>query len=105
VVAKSKPCCAAWDSNPDGASCAALVNLLWPASDSTQATQSLNSLVYSLHKLIGDALSGAPPVLHEDGYYRLNMEAGVGVDVACFDAGPIVSPRSLSGSPWAIMSR
>jgi DNA-binding SARP family transcriptional activator len=65
---------------------AVLMNLLWPASDSAQATQSLNSLVYSLHKLIGDALGGATPVLHENGYYRLNLEAGVGVDVACFDA-------------------
>jgi DNA-binding SARP family transcriptional activator len=65
---------------------AVLVNLLWPASDSAQATQSLNSLIYSLHKLIGDALGGAAPVLHEDGYYRLNVEAGVGVDIACFDA-------------------
>src|SRR5579859_4276994 len=37
---------------------AVLVNVLWPASDSAQATQSLNSLVYSLHKLIGDALGG-----------------------------------------------
>jgi DNA-binding SARP family transcriptional activator len=63
-----------------------LVNLLWPASDSAQATQSLNSLIYSLHKLVGDALGGAAAVLHEDGYYRLNMEAGVGVDIACFDA-------------------
>lgn len=64
---------------------AALVNLLWPASDSVQATQSLNSLIYSFHKLIGDALGEAAPVIHEDGYYRLNQEAGVGVDVACFD--------------------
>jgi DNA-binding SARP family transcriptional activator len=63
-----------------------LVNLLWPASESAQATQSLNSLVYSVHKLIGDTLGGAAPVLHEDGYYRLNVEAGVGVDITCFDA-------------------
>jgi DNA-binding SARP family transcriptional activator len=62
------------------------LDLLWPASDSAQATQSLNSLVYSLHKLIGAALGGAAAILHEDGYYRLNVEAGVGVDVACFDA-------------------
>src|SRR5689334_7512392 len=65
---------------------AVLVNLLWPASDSAQATQSLNSLIYSFHKLIGGALGGATPVLHEDGYYRLNVEAGVGVDITCFDA-------------------
>lgn len=63
-----------------------LLDLLWPTSDSTLAHQSLNSLIYSLHKLIGDALGGAALILHEDGYYRLNMEAGVSVDVASFDA-------------------
>ena len=63
-----------------------LLDLLWPASDSALAHQSLNSLIYSLHKLIGDALGGAAVILHEDGYYRLNTEAGVSVDVARFDA-------------------
>jgi DNA-binding SARP family transcriptional activator len=63
-----------------------LLDLLWPISDAALAHQSLNSLVYSLHKLIGDALGGAAVILHEDGYYRLNMEAGVSVDVASFDA-------------------
>jgi DNA-binding SARP family transcriptional activator len=63
-----------------------LLDLLWPASDSALAHQSLNSLIYSLHKLIGDALGGAAVILHEDGYYRLNMEAGIDVDVACFDS-------------------
>jgi len=63
-----------------------LVDLLWPVSDSALAHQSLNSLVYSLHKLIGDALGGAAAILHEGGHYRLNIDAGVGVDVACFDA-------------------
>jgi DNA-binding SARP family transcriptional activator len=68
------------------ASCRVLLDFLWPTRDSTLAHQSLNSLVYSLHKLIGDALGGAAAVLHEDGYYRLNIEAGVYVDVARFDA-------------------
>jgi DNA-binding SARP family transcriptional activator len=65
---------------------AALTNLLWPTSDTALANQSLNSLVYSLHKLVGDALGGVAPVLHEEGFYRLNVEAGVDVDVAHFDA-------------------
>jgi len=60
-------------------------NTLWPSSDSVLASQSLNSLIYSLHKLVGDAISGTPLVLHADGHYRLNMEAGIRVDVACFD--------------------
>jgi DNA-binding SARP family transcriptional activator len=64
----------------------ALLHLLWPDSDDGQASQSLNSLVYSIHRQIGRAIGGAAPVLHEDGYYRLNSEAGVGVDVAAFDA-------------------
>jgi len=63
-----------------------LLTLLWPTSESIRAKRSLNNLIYSLHKLLGDALDGAMPVLHEEGYYRLNIEAGVGVDIACFDA-------------------
>src|SRR5207247_8391610 len=58
-----------------------LLDALWPESEGALAGQSLNSLVYSLHRLLGDTLDGASPVLHEDGYYRLNVEAGVGVDV------------------------
>jgi DNA-binding SARP family transcriptional activator len=63
-----------------------LLHLLWPASDHPLATQSLNTLTYSLHRLLGDALAGRPPVLHHDGQYRLNAEDGVTVDVAEFDA-------------------
>ncbi len=62
-----------------------LVDLLWSASDLSCALKSLNSLVYRLHKLLGPALQDAPPVLHEDGYYRLHVEAGIGTDVQSFD--------------------
>ena len=80
---------------------AVLMNLLWPTSDSAQATQSLNSLIYSFHKLIGDSLSGATPVLHEDGYYRLNVEAGIGVDVACFDAWANIGDQQVHAGDLA----
>lgn len=63
-----------------------LLQRLWPSSDTALACQSLHSLVHSLHKLIGNAIGGAALVLHDEGYYRLNVEAGVGVDVAGFDA-------------------
>jgi DNA-binding SARP family transcriptional activator len=58
---------------------------LWPDQDVLLAGQSLNSLVYSVHRLLGEALD-APPVLLADGLYRLNVEAGIGIDIACFDA-------------------
>ncbi len=61
-----------------------LLTILWPNQDAALAGQSLNSLIYSVHRLLGDALD-APPVLLADGLYRLNTEAGVGVDVAWFD--------------------
>jgi DNA-binding SARP family transcriptional activator len=62
-----------------------LVQTLWPASDPALGLRSLNTLVYNLHKLLGPALNGGAPVLHEDGYYRLHTEAGIGVDVTNFD--------------------
>lgn len=59
---------------------------LWPGTSSTLAGQSLNSLVYTLHKQLGRHIGGAPPVVHTNGYYRLNQEAGVTIDLACFEA-------------------
>jgi DNA-binding SARP family transcriptional activator len=63
-----------------------VVQLLWPTSELALGLNSLNNLVYKVQKLLGPALSGAAPIVHEEGYYRLNVEAGVGVDVACFDS-------------------
>lgn len=61
-----------------------LLQTVWPNTDKTLARQSLNSLVHSLRKQLSDQLGGAAPVMHLDGYYRLNVEAGIGVDVAWF---------------------
>jgi DNA-binding SARP family transcriptional activator len=51
----------------------------------TLAGQSLNSLLHTLRKSLSDALYGDSPILHKNGVYRLNTEAGVGVDVMYFD--------------------
>jgi len=42
-------------------------------------------LIYSLHRSLGDALAGKPPVVLHQGQYRLNAEGGVAVDVLAFD--------------------
>jgi len=63
-----------------------LLDALWPNGDPVLTSQSLNSLVYSLSKLLGDAIGGTAPILHADGYYRLNIDAGVGVDLAWFES-------------------
>jgi DNA-binding SARP family transcriptional activator len=64
----------------------ALLETLWPNSTESLCRQCLNTLICSLHRLLGDAIGGAAPVLNANGYYRLNVEAGVAVDVSCFDS-------------------
>jgi len=59
---------------------------MWPDGAPAVTGTSLSSLAYSLHKLIGDALQGAMPVVNESGYYRLNLEAGIQVDASRFAA-------------------
>lgn len=62
-----------------------LIQAIWPASDPELGRNSLNNQIHNLHKLLGSALNGAPAVVYEDGYYRLNVEAGIGIDITCFD--------------------
>jgi DNA-binding SARP family transcriptional activator len=71
--------------SPDGMLREALIAHLWPEAELGLATQSLNTLVYSLHRLLGDALDGRPPIVSVSGQYRLNADAGVEVDIAAFD--------------------
>jgi DNA-binding SARP family transcriptional activator len=63
-----------------------LLEALWPMTELGLAGQSLNTLVYSLHRALGSALEGRPPVRHVDGQYRLNTEDGVAIDIGAFDA-------------------
>ena len=70
----------------DGVHRDTLLCTLWPDSDTALASQSLHTLVYSLHSLLGDVMGGAAPVINMGGAYRLNREAGVGVDLAQFEA-------------------
>lgn len=63
-----------------------LLAALWPNHTPELANQSLNSLVYSLRKQFSAGLGGAALVQHTEGYYRLNLAAGVGLDLAWFEA-------------------
>ncbi|MCZ7572471.1 MAG: bacterial transcriptional activator domain-containing protein [Ardenticatenaceae bacterium] len=72
-----------------------LLEHLWPDCESTLAGQSLNSLTYRLNKLASKSLDGAELVTHEDGYYSLNTESGVEVDIDCFDTWSNAGKRLL----------
>ncbi|MCB0167293.1 MAG: winged helix-turn-helix domain-containing protein [Anaerolineae bacterium] len=62
-----------------------LVQTLWPDTDFSLGINSLHNLIHNINKNLGPALQGAAPVLHQEGYYQLNITAGMGVDVADFD--------------------
>lgn len=74
-----------------------LLGRLWPDREFGLARQSLNTLVYSLHRLFGDALDGQAPVIHRADRYGLNAAAGVSVDVQDFEANAHDGDRSLAG--------
>lgn len=63
-----------------------ILDQLWPSSEIHVATRSLHTLVYTVHRSLGDALGGASPIVKSGGRYRLNTADGVAVDTACFDA-------------------
>lgn len=63
-----------------------LLGELWPDSEEVRGSHALSSMLHGLHETLGDALDGAPPVVHRFGSCQLNVEAGVGVDTAHFDA-------------------
>lgn len=62
-----------------------LLDAIWPGADPALAAQSLNSLIYTMRKTLAEGLDGAGPVIQADGFYRLNTEAGVCVDINRFD--------------------
>jgi len=63
-----------------------LLTRLWPNGDARLAAQSLNTLVYNLHAMLGGEIGGEMPVVRVAGMYRLNRAAGVDVDVSQFDS-------------------
>ena len=63
-----------------------LLASLWPAAEPTLASHSLTTLLYDLHRRLGDVLDGQPPVVHRGSSYFLNVHAGIGVDIAAFEA-------------------
>ena len=82
-----------------------LIQSLWPESDPALARNSLHNLVHQLNKLLGPALRGAASVLHEDGYYRLNLAAGIDIDVISFDRLVEAGDQQLYAGDAAIAMR
>jgi DNA-binding SARP family transcriptional activator len=76
-LALKKDCCISHD---------ALIQALWPNTEIVLANQSLNSLIHSLRKLLSDEIGDEPPILHTGGCYRLNTDAGIGVDIDWFES-------------------
>ncbi len=72
-----------------------LVAQLWPDQSATLAGQALNSLTSELNKLCRKHFPCDPLILHEQGYYHFNYEAGVGTDIVQFYASATVGQSQL----------
>lgn len=72
-----------------------LLSTLWPDSEQGRAAHALTSMIHALRESLGDALAGAGPVVYTAGAYGLNLDAGVGVDIAHFDALASAAERQL----------
>jgi len=81
-----------------------LLGQIWPESDVALAVQSLHSLVHSLHRLLGDGINGAMPVVHAGEVYRLNVEAGMAVDITTFDALARRGDQDWHAGVWSAAS-
>lgn len=82
-----------------------LLSTLWPDSEEARAAHALSSMIHALRASLGDALAGAPPVVYTAGAYGLNVDAGVGVDIACFDALASAAERQLRAGDTAAAVR
>lgn len=82
-----------------------LLASLWPDQEPALANQSLNSLIYNLRKLLGKGTEEASPVTSNDGFYCLNVEAGVDVDVRIFETlATLAARRAESGDHEAALA-
>lgn len=63
-----------------------LLESLWPETATNLASQALSSLIHSLRDLLKDKIGDQSPIIHTDGNYRLNLDAGIGVDMYWFEA-------------------
>jgi DNA-binding SARP family transcriptional activator len=81
-----------------------LLSQVWPDGDVALAVQSLHSLVHSLNQLLGDGIHGALPVVHAGEIYRLNVEAGIAVDITTFDALARRGEQHWRAGDWSAAS-
>jgi DNA-binding SARP family transcriptional activator len=82
-----------------------LVQALWADSDLSHGLRSLKTLIYNVHKLLGPVLNDMTPVLNKSGYYRLNIQAGIGVDVNYFDLLVVTGDKYMqSGNQQAAVA-
>lgn len=73
-----------------------LLAQLWPDQSAPLASQALNSLTSELNKLCRKHFACDPLILHEQGYYRFNHEAGVGTDLEQFYAWAALGQQQLA---------
>lgn len=87
-------------SDESGAGREELIAAVWPTAQPGLGAHSLDTLMSSLHRQFRDALAGSPPIVRIRGRYRLNGEAGVGVDLSAFDDAAAAGDAARRAADW-----
>jgi DNA-binding SARP family transcriptional activator len=62
-----------------------LLEQLWPEQDPALAGQSLNSLVYQLHRRLRQKVAEISIITYDNGYYHLSAPENVSIDIDYFE--------------------
>ncbi len=62
-----------------------LLDTLWPHTDPRTSGPQLRHMLFKLRRALGAVLGGEPPIVRDGDMYRINMHAGVGIDVSEFE--------------------
>ena len=62
-----------------------LLEALWPGIDPDMSGPQLRGLLFKLRQVFGGVLGGATPIVRDNNSYRLNLDAGIGIDISEFE--------------------
>ena len=62
-----------------------LLDTIWPCTDPRTSGPQLRCMLFKLRKALSAVLGGEPPIVRDGNVYRLNVHAGIGIDVSAFE--------------------
>ena len=82
-----------------------LLELLWPDTAPRASSSLLRNLMFKLRQAMSAALGGEAPIIRDGELYRLNLSAGIGIDVNEFVLRVTQGDQTLHRQDGAVAAR